>query len=284
MAASEEALTNVGQRTENVGQAKEEAGEGAQSSPVVNVGQTERWASAIGGGALALYGVTRGSLGGIALALVGAALVQRGFTGHCNLYEAMGYSSAGDTGLRNSENVSVPAGRGIKLEKSVTISRPPEELYRFWRNFENLPRFMNHLEAVHVTGEGHSHWVAKGPAGKSVEWDAEIYNEKEGEMIAWRTLGDADVASAGSVHFEPAAGGRGTVVRVVLKYDPPGGKLGALVARLFGENPEQQITEDLGRFKQLMETGEIATTEGQPSGRSPQAKEQPSARGASAGK
>jgi uncharacterized membrane protein len=250
----------------------------------VNVGQAERWASAIGGGALALYGITRGSLGGIAMALVGAALVQRGFTGHCNLYEAMGYSSAGDASLRNSENVSVPAGRGIKLEKSVTISRSPEELYRFWRNFENLPRFMNHLEAVHVTGEGRSHWVAKGPAGKSVEWDAEIYNEKEGEMIAWRTIGDADVASAGSVHFEPAAGGRGTVVRVVLKYDPPGGKLGALVARLFGENPEQQITEDLGRFKQLMETGEIATTEGQPSGRSPKAKEQPSALGASAGR
>jgi uncharacterized membrane protein len=284
MAASEEALTNTGQTTTNTGQAMSEAGEGAQPSPVVNVGQTERWASAIGGGALALYGITRGSLGGIALALVGAAFLQRGFTGHCNLYEAMGYSSAGDAGLRNSENVSVPAGRGIKLEKSVTISRSPEELYRFWRNFENLPRFMNHLEAVHVTGEGRSHWVAKGPAGKSVEWDAEIYNEKEGEMIAWRTLGDADVASAGSVHFEPAAGGRGTVVRVVLKYDPPGGKLGALVARLFGENPEQQITEDLGRFKQLMETGEIATTEGQPSGRSPKAKEQPSARGASSGR
>src|SRR5438105_15625219 len=276
MAASEEALTNVGQ-------AKEESGASEQSSPVVNVGQTERWASAIGGGALALYGITRGSLGGIALALVGAGLVQRGFTGHCNVYEAMGYSSAGDASLRGSENVSVPAGRGIKLEKSVTINRSPEDLYRFWRNFENLPRFMNHLEAVHLTGEGRSHWVAKAPAGRSVEWDAEIYNEKEGEMIAWRTLGGADVASAGSVHFEKASGLRGTVVRVVLKYDPPAGKLGAFVARLFGENPEQQIDEDMRRFKQLMETGEIATTEGQPSGRSAPTK-QTSARGASAGK
>jgi uncharacterized membrane protein len=265
MAASEEALMDVGQRTEEIS-----AGE--QSSAKVNVGHAERWASAVGGGALALYGITRGSLGGIALALVGAALLQRGYTGHCNLYEAIGYNSAGDD-LRNSENVSVPAGRGIKVEKSVTINRTPEELYRFWRNFENLPRFMNHLEAVTVIDEKRSHWIAKAPAGRSVEWDAEIYNEKENEMIAWRTLENADVASAGSVHFESAPGIRGTVVRVVLKYDPPAGKLGAFVARLFGENPEQQIDEDLRRFKQLVETGEVATTEGQPS-----------ARGASAGR
>jgi uncharacterized membrane protein len=274
MAASEETLTNAGQAITDSGQAltsggqaSGEAGGGESSAASVNVGQTERWASAIGGGALALYGITRGSLGGIALALVGAALVQRGFSGHCNLYEAMSFSTADDASLRNSENVSVPAGRGIKMEKSVTINRAPEELYRFWRNFENLPRFMNHLESVRETGAGRSHWTAKAPAGSTVEWDAEIYNEKEGEMIAWRTLEGADVASAGSVHFEPASGGRGTVVRVVLKYDPPGGKLGALVARLFGENPERQITEDLGRFKQLMETGEVATTEGQPSAR-----------------
>ncbi|HEX3560586.1 MAG TPA: SRPBCC family protein [Pyrinomonadaceae bacterium] len=277
MAANEEALTNVGQTTKEIG-------EGVQAGVSVNVGEVERWASAIGGGALALYGLTRGSLGGIALALVGGALVQRGVTGHCNLYDAIGYNSAEGDSLRNSENVSVPAGRGIKVEKSVTINRPPGELYSFWRNFENLPRFMNHLESVRVTSEGRSHWVAKAPAGRSVEWDAEIYNEKEGEMIAWRTLENADVDSAGSVHFEQAAGGRGTLVRVVLKYDPPGGKLGALVARLFGENPEQQITEDLGRFKQLMETGEVATTEGQPSGRSTSTKEQPSGRSASAGR
>src|SRR5256714_11644454 len=165
MAASEEALTNVGR-------AKEESGAGERSSAVVNVGQTERWASAIGGGALALYGITRGSLGGIALALIGAALVQRGYSGHCNLYEAIGYNSADDASLRNSENVSVPAGRGLKVEKSVTINRTPEELYQFWRNFENLPRFMNHLESVRVMGEGRSHWVAKAPAGTSVGWDA----------------------------------------------------------------------------------------------------------------
>lgn len=240
---------------------------GGLTSAGVNVGQVERWASSIGGGALALYGLTRGSLGGIALAILGGALVQRGVTGHCNVYGAMGYSSAGEAGLRNSENVSVPGGRGIKVEKSVTINRPHEELYGFWRNFENLPRFMNHLESVHVTGGDRSHWVAKAPAGTTVEWDAEVYNEKENEMIAWRSLEGADVASAGSVHFTPAAAGRGTVVRVVLKYDPPGGAVGAAVAKLFGENPEQQIEEDLRRFKQVMESGEVATTAGQPSGR-----------------
>ena len=261
MGASEETLTGVGQTGGEVSG-------GSQPGASVNVGQIERWASAVGGGALALYGVTRGSLGGVALALVGAALVQRGYSGHCNLYEAIGYNTAGDASLRNRENVSVPAERGIKVEHSVTINRSPEELYGFWRNFENLPRFMNHLEAVHVTGENRSHWVAKGPAGTTVEWDAEVYNEKENELIAWRTLEGSQVASAGSVRFEPAAGGRGTVVRVVLKYDPPGGALGAAVARLFGENPEQQISEDLRRFKQLMETGEVASTEGQPSGRS----------------
>ncbi|HLM56687.1 MAG TPA: SRPBCC family protein [Pyrinomonadaceae bacterium] len=263
MATIEERLTAAGQDVSEL-----TGGQSAgQTGSTTNVGQYERIACAVGGGALAVYGATRGSLGGIALALLGAALVQRGVTGHCSVYSAMDYSTAGREGLRNSDNVSVPAERGTKLEKSVTIDRPAGELYRYWRNFENLPRFMNHLESVHVTGEKTSHWVAKAPAGTSVEWDAEIYNEKEGEMIAWRTLEGADVASAGSVHFEQAAGGRGTVVRVVLKYDPPGGKLGALVARLFGENPEQQIDEDLRRFKQLMETGETATTEGQTSGR-----------------
>ena len=163
--------------------------------------------------------------------------------------------------------------QGTRVRKSITVNRPADEVYAFWRNFENLPRFMKHLESVQVTGGGRSHWKAKAPAGTTVEWDAEVYNEKEGELIAWRTLEGSQVASAGSVRFEPAAGGRGTKVRVVLKYDPPGGVIGAAVARLFGENPEQQISEDLRRFKQLMESGEVITNEGQPSGR-----------GASAGK
>lgn len=253
MATIEERLTASGQDV-----AQLTGGKSTTPSTSVNVGQVERWASAIGGGALAAYGITRGSLGGIALALVGAALVQRGFTGHCNLYEAMNYSSADDASLRNSENVSVPAERGTKVEHSVLINRPAAELYGFWRNFENLPRFMNHLESVKRFGGDRSHWVAKGPGGTKVEWDAEVYNDKEGEMIAWRTLEGSQVASAGSVHFEPAGDGA-TNVRVSLKYDPPGGKLGSLVAWLFGENPQRQIEEDLARFKEMMEAGRTAT-------------------------
>ncbi len=233
----------------------------------VNVGEIERWASAIGGGALAIYGLTRGSFGGVALALVGGSLVYRGTTGHCNVYQAMGVNTAETTNPR----VSVAGGSGIKVEKSITINKSPEELYRFWRNFENLPRFMDHLESVKTSGQDRSHWVAKAPAGTTVAWDAEVYNEKENELIAWRSLEGSDVDNAGSVRFEPAAGGRGTQVRVTLKYDPPGGVIGAAIAKLFTENPEQQIEEDLRRLKQVMETGETATTSGQPSGRSARA-------------
>ncbi|HEX8458555.1 MAG TPA: SRPBCC family protein [Pyrinomonadaceae bacterium] len=231
----------------------------------VNVGEIERWASAIGGGALAVYGLTRGTYGGVALALLGASLVYRGTTGHCYAYDALGVDTAKSEG--DNPFVSVEGGRGVKVEKSVTINQPAAELYRFWLNFENLPRFMNHLEEVRVTGDGRSHWVAKGPAGTSVEWDAESYNLKENELIAWRSLEGSQVANAGSVHFTEAPGGRGTEVRVVLKYDPPAGVLGSWVAKLFGEAPEQQIEEDLRRFKQLMEAGETATVTGQTSGR-----------------
>ncbi len=127
---------------------------------------------------------------------------------------------------------------------------------------------MSHVQEVRVTDPTHSHWIVSGPAGTSVEWDAEVYNEKENELIAWRSLEGADVDNAGSVRFESAPDGRGTLVRVSVKYDPPAGVVGATVAKLFGENPEQQIDEDLRRFKQVMEAGEVVTTEGQSSGRS----------------
>jgi uncharacterized membrane protein len=256
MASNEGTLTQTGGSTS--------VEEFAQSQRT-NVGETERWVSAIGGGALAIYGLTRGSFAGVALALAGAGLLYRGTTGHCYAYQAAGIDTTGAEG--DNPNVSVRGGRGVKVEKSLTINRPAAELYKYWRNFENLPRFMNHLEEVRVTSDTRSHWVAKGPAGSSVEWDAEIYNEKENEMIAWRSLEGSQVDNAGSVHFTPAPGDRGTVLRVVLKYDPPAGVVGALVARLFGESPAQQIDEDLRRFKQLMEAGEVMTTKGQPSGR-----------------
>jgi uncharacterized membrane protein len=265
MESMQEAMQQAGVTGGQGGSVQQNGSESIGTSDV-NVGQTERWGSALVGGAMAIYGLTRRTWSGAVLALVGGTLIYRGSTGHCHMYEALGVNTAGTE--TDNPLVSVPADRGVKVEKSVTINKSPEELYRFWRSFENLPRFMNHLESVKETGEGRSHWVAKAPAGKTVEWDAEIYNEKENELIAWRSLEGSDVDNAGSVRFEPAPGGRGTVVRVTLKYDPPGGIIGATIAKLFGEEPSQQIEEDLHRFKQVMETGETATTEGQPSGRS----------------
>ena len=126
---------------------------------------------------------------------------------------------------------------------------------------------MTHLESVHVTGEGRSHWVAKAPGGTTVEWDAEITDDQPNRRIAWRSVEGADVQNAGSVRFEPAPGGRGTVVNVELRYSPPGGAAGVAIATLLGREPGQQIQDDLRRFKQMMEIGEVVTTEGQPSGR-----------------
>ncbi len=154
----------------------------------------------------------------------------------------------------------------IDVEQRITVNRSPEECYRFWRDFQNFPRFMQHLEEVRITADNKSHWRAKAPAGTAVAWDAEITVDHPGELLAWHSLEGADIDNAGTVHFERAPGGRGTVVRVDLLYRPPGGKAGALLAKLFGEEPSQQIDQDLRRFKQLIETGEIPTTAGQPSG------------------
>jgi uncharacterized membrane protein len=148
----------------------------------------------------------------------------------------------------------------------VTINKPAEEVFAFWRNFENLPRFMRHLESVTTEGSTRSHWVARAPAGRRVAWDAEIVEERPNELIAWRSLDDADIRNAGVVEFERAPGGRGTTIRVSLSYAPPGGKVAAAVAKLFGEEPGQQIEEDLRRLKQLLEAGEAPTVEGQPRG------------------
>ena len=156
----------------------------------------------------------------------------------------------------------------VKVKKTILINRSPEELYHHWRDFQNLPRFMKNLESVEVTTDERSHWVAKGPAGKRVKWDAEIADDRPNELIAWRSLDGADVENSGSVRFEPAPGGRGTLVSVEMQYSPPAGVVGATVAKLFGRAPEQEVEEDLRRFKQVMETGEIITTQGQPAGRS----------------
>jgi uncharacterized membrane protein len=169
----------------------------------------------------------------------------------------------------DAQQRSLPRDRTIRVQKSITVNRSPEELYRFWHDFENLPRFMNHLLAVQVTGEKRSHWKAKAPAGMTVEWDAEIIADRPPELIAWRSLEGADVDHAGSVQFKSAPGGRGTEVRVEMQYMPPGGVIGTAIAKLFGEAPEQQLQEDLRRFKQMMEVGEVVQSEATARGRGP---------------
>ena len=222
-------------------------------SGYTNVSNPERWLSVVAGAALAAYGLTRRSLSGIILAATGGAFVWRGATGHCMVYDALGISTAEGA---PAGNVSVRYGKGIRVEKSVTVNASPERLYSFWRNFENLPRFMSHLQSVKVIDEKRSHWCTKGPAGMDAEWDAEIINEIPNELIGWRSVDGSNVNNAGSVHFNRTP--RGTEVKVVLRYDPPAGLVGAAIAKVFGEDPERQVQEDLRLIKQLVETGENA--------------------------
>lgn len=228
-----------------------------------NVGSAERWFSVVAGSALAAYGIRRRSIAGFVVAGIGGALVHRGATGRCMVYESLGVTTADE----HDSTISVPYGKGIRVEKSMTIDASAADLYTFWRDFENLPRFMKNLESVKVTGGNRSHWVAKGPLSSKAEWDAEIINEIPNELIGWRSLEGSDIDNAGSVHFTPATGGRGTVVKVVLRYDPPGGAAGAAISKLLGEDPEFQVQEDLRRFKRIIETGELATIDGQSTGR-----------------
>ena len=227
-----------------------------------NVGGTERWISAAAGAGLLFAGLARRDRAGALAALAGGALLFRGASGYCPVNASVGRNSAAD------DTRIVLGGRGgVHVRHSVTIGRPVAELFAFWRNVENLPRFMEHLESVRRTGPDRSHWVAKAPAGMRVEWDAEIVNEVENQVIGWRSLPGSDVTSAGSVNFDDAGPERGTRITIHLQYEPPAGKIGALFAKLFGEEPSQQIREDLRRLKRLMESGEVPTTDGQPSGR-----------------
>lgn len=168
-----------------------------------------------------------------------------------------------------SEQLSDGVGRdgSIRTGQSVHVNRSPGEVYSFWKNFQNFPRFMYYLDSVQLTDDKRSHWVAKAPAGMTVEWDAETIQDIPNELISWRSLEGSTVPNSGQVRFEAAPGGRGTIVRVAVEYRPPAGPIGAAVAKLFGREPGQQIAEDLRRFKQLIEAGEILTTAGQPAGR-----------------
>ena len=232
-----------------------------------NVGDTERMVSGVGGGALAAYGLVRAitnrSWGGAALGLLGGFLAYRGLTGHCPVYERIGVDTAEDPERRIMRLLD---GEGITVRQTTTINRGAGEIYTFWRNFENLPRFMEHLESVRTIDGDRSGWVAKAPLGLTVEWDAEITADEPEKLIAWQSLEGADIDHIGYVRFTPARQG-GTEVDVELRYRAPLGKIGATLAKLLGEEPSVQVKEDLRRFKQLMETNEIPTIAGQSSGR-----------------
>ena len=229
---------------------------------MTNISDAERLASALGGALLAAYGISQRNKSGAVLAAAGGALIVRGATGFCPGYAAAGVdmSSSDDT------KVALAGSRGSLVDTAVTIARPHDELYRFWRQLENLPKFMPHLVSVKPLDDKRSHWITKSIRGRTVEWDAEIVTDDVNEMIGWRTLSGADVVSAGSVHFKPTGTDNETQVHIRLQYEPPAGKVGAAIAWLFGDEPSQTIREDLRRFKALMETGEVPTIQGQPRG------------------
>ena len=207
------------------------------------IARVEPWASFIGGGALTAFGISRKSLGGTALAMAGGYLIYRAAT-----HQQQGPEQ-------------------VHVQRSVTIMRPVQEVYSYWRKFENLPNIMTHLESVRPTEGRYSHWVARGPMNAKVEWDAEIIDERENEFIVWRSCAGADIENRGSVQFTSVFNGEGTELSVALDYAPPAGKLGVAFAQMFGKNPEQQVREDLRAFKALLEAGEVPTIDGQPSGR-----------------
>lgn len=232
-----------------------------RAARAANVSQAERIASVLGGSALAAWLLMGKRRRWLPLA-IGGSLVYRGVTGHCSFYHALGINTARSF----SPAIGVRAQHGCKVEHALAIQRPAEELYAFWRKLANLPRVMRHIESIEEIDEHRSHWVAKGPLGAMLEWDAEIINEREPDLIAWRSLPGSEVDTAGSIHFKPLAHGRGTLVTISMKYDPPGGKLSAALLGLLDTGLDSRIRDDLRRFKNLAEAREMPTTDGQPRG------------------
>jgi uncharacterized membrane protein len=213
-----------------------------------DIRELERWVSVAAATAVMAYGFSRRSVQGVALAAVAATpFAYRSLSGRWPFEN-------GDT------RAALSGRRGIHVRESARLERPVSDVYAFWRQLENLPRVFTHLEQVTELGNGRSHWVARGPADLGVEWDAEIINEVENKVIGWRSLPDSDIVTAGSVNFTPVRGGRATDIAVHLQYEPPAGRAGALLARIFGRAPSQTIREDLRRLKWVMEAGEIPRT------------------------
>lgn len=224
-----------------------------------NVHPIERWACLIGGAWMAVNGIRRGTTGGALQIVGGALLAKRGLTGRCELYQALGLRSA-----PRPESGAMPYELGIRARAAVTVNAERRDVFNFWRQLDNLPLFMKNVESVTTADRRRYHWVVRGIGDRKVSWDADIINEIPNELIAWKSLPGGDVESAGSVRFKDAPGGRGTEIRVQMQYDPPGGAVGAYIARLFGREAEQQVVADLIRLKQYLEGGELAKTTGQP--------------------
>jgi uncharacterized membrane protein len=220
----------------------------------INVAPAERWISGIAGAALIAVALRQKRLRGWLIPL-GAGLLARAVTGRFPITAGIGGKTARRADPGESGFGSAWRGEEFKIEQSVIIARPRDELFRFWRNLENLPRFMDHLQSVSVLDDRHSHWVVRGPAGVRLEWDAEITHEVENELIAWRSLPGSDLDHRGAVHFSPVHNG-GTEVRVILRYQARGGGAASAITRILGERPGDQIVDDLRRFKQVMEAGE----------------------------
>ena len=218
-----------------------------------NISETERWVSVAAGVGLAAYGVSRRSGAGWMLAGLGALLVRRGMSGHCHTYSLFGMNTAG-TGSDTRQALGGSAG--VIVEESITINRPIEELYRFWRNLENLPRVMSHLQSVERITDTLSRWRAKGPAGTEVEWNAEIINDVANQVIGWRSIEGSDVVSAGSINFDEAGAGRARASACACSTALRAGRSRTQIARWLGRDAATEIREDLERFKQIVETGE----------------------------
>jgi uncharacterized membrane protein len=221
----------------------------------MNVDSTERTISLIAGGLLVAYMVRNRTPISFAVGALGAELVYRGVTGHSPIYGFL------------EKNTATGEDLPIELRKSVIVNRDQSEVYSFWRNLENLPQFMEHVRSVSTEENGRSHWIVHLTPGLTLEWDAEITEDRSNEMIAWRSLPGSSVQTSGSVHFAPATGNRGTQVTVMMAYQPPAGMVGEIFARMQKSITAQQIHEDMRRFKQILEAGEIPTTEGQSAGR-----------------
>ena len=232
----------------------------AQSRSKFNWAMTERLGSMILGSVLMLYGARRR---GIIPTLLGGVFLYRGAAGQRGFIGLPGWNTSA---RRPHPQTSVPHRQGIKVATAVTIDRPASDLYNYWRDLTNLPNFMKQIESVQSTDTGRSHWILQSAAGVKLSWDAVIINDVPNELLAWRSLPGGDLDHAGSVRFEPAAGGRGTIVKVTVEYRPPVGTLGMVAANLLGVAPERLMKTDLSRLKQLFEVGEISSVEGQPHG------------------